>query len=174
MYVNTFTVIDAARPCQPLLNFAFRFVMTQTTGIPDGFGARLREERERLGLTQEALAALCGVKRLAQSQYEKEASFPTVRYLAALAMAGVDLGLVIFGRRLEMSQLSGSERDRIESEAFKRLDDSVKQRPEGRYGPEARHALFQMLRANLTQELVGAKSAVRQGASPVDNCLFEG
>jgi transcriptional regulator with XRE-family HTH domain len=170
VHVNTCAAAIAVYLCQFLFNFIFASVMAQATGIPDGFGARLREERERLGLSQEALASLSGVKRLAQSQYEKEASFPTVRYLAALATAGVDLDLVIFGRRLELSLLSSAERDRIESEAFKRLEDFVQQRPEGRYGPEARHALFQMLRANLTQELVGAKTPVRCGARPVKNC----
>ena len=158
MNVNTCTVIIPARLCQPL--FTFASVMTQTTGIPDGFGARLREERERLGLSQEALAALGGVKRLTQSQYEKGASFPTVRYLAALDKVGVDLELVIFGRRLELSLLSSVERDRIESEALKRLDDFVQQRPERKYGPEARHAMFQLLRENLTQELVNEKASV--------------
>jgi len=50
-----------------------------TLTIPDGFGQRLRDERERLQLSQAALAEVAGIKRLAQSQYEKETSSPSVR-----------------------------------------------------------------------------------------------
>jgi len=62
-------------------------------------GERLKEERERLGLTQTACGEAGGVKKLAQIQYEKGASFPTARYLAEAAAAGVDVLYVITGSR---------------------------------------------------------------------------
>lgn len=129
--------------------------MRQTLTIPDGFGTRLREERSRLGLSQTALAAIGCVKRLTQSQYEKETSSPSVRYLAAVASAGIDLDYALFGRRRDANSLSQVERCSIERQAFDRLEVFVRQQSEGNYGAEGRFALFQLLRANLTQEALG-------------------
>jgi transcriptional regulator with XRE-family HTH domain len=131
--------------------------MPQLLGIPKGFGSRLREERERIGWSQEALAVLGGVKRLAQSQYEKEASSPTVRYLAALASAGIDLEYVLFGGQTRANLLSLTKKNQIESQAFEQLEAFVRQQPVGHYGAEARFALFQMLRANLTQAAIDSR-----------------
>lgn len=133
--------------------------MSQTQTIPDGFGARLREERERLGLSQTALADFGGVKRLAQSQYEKETSSPPVRYLTAIAKSGVDLQYVLFGRRPETDSISPTERCRIESEAFTLLEDFVRQQPDGTMGAEGRFALFQLFRNNLYQQHSGRTPA---------------
>lgn len=131
--------------------------MLQLSGIPVGFGFRLREERVRIGWSQETLAVLGGVKRLAHSQYEKEVSSPTVRYLDALAPAGVNLDYVLFGRKSEADVLSQAEKNQIESEAFEQLEAFVRNQPGGHYGAEARFALFQMLRANLTQVAVRSR-----------------
>ena len=65
----------------------------------DNFPARLREERERLGLNQEALAEMGGVKKLAQHKYEKGENSPTVAYLQAVAAAGVDVVYALTGMR---------------------------------------------------------------------------
>ncbi|GIX37999.1 MAG: transcriptional regulator [Silanimonas sp.] len=62
-------------------------------------GRRLKEERERLGLTQIDLAALCGVGRLAQGNYESGARHPDAVYLSRAATAGVDVLYVLTGRR---------------------------------------------------------------------------
>jgi len=129
--------------------------MRQILTIPDGFGARLREERERLGLSQTALAEIGGVKRLTQSQYEKETSSPSVRYLNAIASADIDVEYALFGRRPEANALPLAERSRIERLAFEQLEDFVRQQSNGSYGAEGRFALFQLLRANLTQEAFG-------------------
>jgi transcriptional regulator with XRE-family HTH domain len=42
----------------------------------DGFGARLREAREEIGLSQKELAAAGGVTRYTQVGYENEATDP--------------------------------------------------------------------------------------------------
>jgi transcriptional regulator with XRE-family HTH domain len=55
------------------------------------FGARLREERERLRLSQVELASTCGVGRTTQHIYESGVRAPDVRYLLLAASAGVDL-----------------------------------------------------------------------------------
>lgn len=62
-------------------------------------GERLREERERLGLSQTACGEIGGVKKLSQLGYEKGSSFPTAAYLAALANAGADVLYILTGHR---------------------------------------------------------------------------
>ncbi|MEW6463774.1 MAG: helix-turn-helix transcriptional regulator [Pseudomonadota bacterium] len=62
------------------------------------FGDRLRMERERLGLSQEALGEIGGVKKLAQINYEKGKRHPDAEYLAAVALAGVDVLFLITGQ----------------------------------------------------------------------------
>lgn len=65
----------------------------------DTFGDRLRMERERLCLSQEALGEIGGVKKLAQINYEKGKRHPDAEYLAAVAAAGVDVLYVLTGQR---------------------------------------------------------------------------
>jgi len=63
------------------------------------FGSRLREERIRLGLTQEALGKIGGVRKQAQLHYEKDERKPDSDYLAAVAEAGVDILYLVTGER---------------------------------------------------------------------------
>ncbi|WP_134163314.1 helix-turn-helix domain-containing protein [Pseudomonas citronellolis] len=65
----------------------------------NSFGDRLRLERERLGLSQEALGEIGGVKKLAQINYEKGKRHPDSEYLAAIAGAGVDVLYLLTGQR---------------------------------------------------------------------------
>lgn len=62
-------------------------------------GERLREERERLGLVQAALAERCGVKKNAQSNYERGDRSPDAEFLYMASGAGVDVLYVITGQR---------------------------------------------------------------------------
>lgn len=64
-------------------------------------GERLKEERVRLGLNQTDFAELAGVRKNAQSNYEKDERAPDARYLAAVAAAGVDVLYVVTGMRAE-------------------------------------------------------------------------
>jgi transcriptional regulator with XRE-family HTH domain len=65
--------------------------------------ARLKEERVRLGLTQEELALLGGIKVNAQSVYERGARTPNAKYLSNVDKAGVDVLYVITGKRTPSS-----------------------------------------------------------------------
>ncbi|MGE8323821.1 MAG: helix-turn-helix domain-containing protein [Pseudomonas sp.] len=56
----------------------------------NGFGPRLRNERERLGMTQRAFGEIGGVEPNAQGKYESGLRAPRIDYLAALAAKGVD------------------------------------------------------------------------------------
>jgi len=62
-------------------------------------GERLREERNRLALTQTALGAIGGVLVQAQRLYEQGKRKPDSDYLSAVAAAGVDILSVITGRK---------------------------------------------------------------------------
>lgn len=62
-------------------------------------GERLREERQRLGLSQDDFAARGGVQRRAQINYEKDERLPDAGYLAAIGHAGVDVLYVVMGIR---------------------------------------------------------------------------
>ena len=62
-------------------------------------GKRLREERERLGFSQEAFGALGGVQKRAQINYEKGERHPDSAYLAAIAAAGADVLYILTGQR---------------------------------------------------------------------------
>ena len=66
-----------------------------------GIGARLREERDRLGMNQEGFGLLGGVRKQAQLLYEKDERKPDSDYLAAVAEAGVDVLYVDTAGRLQ-------------------------------------------------------------------------
>lgn len=73
-------------------------------------GDRLRSERERLKLSQAALAEYGGVKPLTQHSYEKGSSYPNADYLARVNDLGIDAMYVITGARAKPAQaLPGSE-----------------------------------------------------------------
>lgn len=63
------------------------------------FGARLAEERKRLGLRQSEFAALVGTDVPKQSLYENDRRELRADYLARLAHAGIDVGYVLTGER---------------------------------------------------------------------------
>lgn len=63
----------------------------------DEIGKRLKEERERLGMTQAGFAAACGVKKTAQFTYESGARSPDARYLVEAGKINVDVRYVLTG-----------------------------------------------------------------------------
>lgn len=64
-------------------------------------GTRLREERDRLQLTQDELADRLGVSSGAQSNYERGNRSPDAEYLAAFVAAGADPLYLLQGVRTE-------------------------------------------------------------------------
>lgn len=65
---------------------------------------RLREERERLGLTQEAFGTAGGVLKRAVINYEKGERFPDVSFLAGVAAVGADVLYIVTGKRGSASE----------------------------------------------------------------------
>lgn len=64
-----------------------------------GFGKRLKEERERLEMSQIQFAQLCGVGRTAQFNYEREEREPSYTYMDMAEKLGVDALYVFTGTR---------------------------------------------------------------------------
>jgi transcriptional regulator with XRE-family HTH domain len=62
-------------------------------------GARLREERERQGITQQSLAERFAVQRQAVVLYESGERAPVADQLAVLDQQGGDVTYVVTGRR---------------------------------------------------------------------------
>ena len=63
----------------------------------NSFGERLKKERLRLGLTQEELATIAGMKPLAILNYEKNKSSPALKTLYAFEKEGMNLPYLVLG-----------------------------------------------------------------------------
>lgn len=89
-------------------------VVTKKMLIADRVGERLREERERLGLSQTDFGVLLGVSRGTQKNYELGSSSLDLRYVTALEEKGVDAGYVLTGKRsTPLGQLFTSTEERL-------------------------------------------------------------
>lgn len=69
------------------------------------FGARLKDERERMGRSQHAFGELGGVGKLAQLNYEKGVRVPSVDYLWRLGEHGVDVAYLLTGERAKSEDI---------------------------------------------------------------------
>ncbi|OAX88918.1 transcriptional regulator [Xanthomonas nasturtii] len=65
-------------------------------------GKRLKEERKRLGLTQDEMAVQLGLTRYAQLNFEKDINLPGGAYLLAALSRGVDVMYVLSGHRAQL------------------------------------------------------------------------
>lgn len=72
-------------------------------------GARLKEERQRLGWTQPAMADAGGVSKNSQIAYEQDGTEMKVSYLTGIAENGVDVMYVLSGKRVAAVGLSETE-----------------------------------------------------------------
>lgn len=63
-------------------------------------GDRLKEERLRLGFNQADFAAVGGVAKTSQFNYEKGDRSPDAVYLAKVLQAGADVLYIVSGRRV--------------------------------------------------------------------------
>lgn len=128
---------------------------SRADGIPAGFGERLKEERKRLGLTQAEMADIGGIGRIAQVQYEAEATAPTTRYLSAIGAAGVNLGYLVLGVKLDSGALTAEQEDRVETRAFDWIEKIAEAQADKRLSAETRRFLYQIIRGVLVQIEMG-------------------
>lgn len=142
-------------------------VQKSTNAVIAGFGARLRDERKRLGLSQAQLAQAGGVLRLAQGQYESEQRLPRVDYLCSINAAGIDLGFVLWGRRLS-GLLPSAEMRKVEQRAFELVDEYVKASGSQPMGAESRFLLFDLIRSQLVNAVSAGLRLEEVAALPRD------
>ncbi|WP_232434725.1 helix-turn-helix domain-containing protein [Burkholderia ubonensis] len=65
------------------------------------FSRRLKEERKHRGINQAAFAALGGITKDTQLNYENGSRRPDSAYLEAIAAYGVDVAYLLTGRRVD-------------------------------------------------------------------------
>lgn len=76
-------------------------------------GGRLRHERRRVGLTQNALAEQLGIHRLTQMHYESGATEPPTSYIRALRGLGIDDRYVQTGIRSGQNEEQSNVTERL-------------------------------------------------------------
>lgn len=79
----------------------------------DRLGERLRQERRRLGLTQEDLANSTGIHRRTQANYELGKTAPDMSYFQALRRVGLDATYVQTGTKSSPSDDQSSATERL-------------------------------------------------------------
>ena len=88
-------------------------------------GKRLREERERLGMSQPAFAAVVGTTKQTLFSWETGKTAPDGFQLAAFATAGADVLYILTGRR-EAEALSTEEKLLVER--YRAADEATRYR----------------------------------------------
>jgi transcriptional regulator with XRE-family HTH domain len=91
----------------------------------------LRDERLRIGLSQDEFATVGGVARRSQSAYESDERAPDAAYLLAVREIGVDIGYVLTGERFATGEAApeAGARDADEAEVlamYRQLNDTGK------------------------------------------------
>lgn len=87
---------------------------------------RLREERERLGLTQPAFAEAAGAAKRTLIEWEKGSTSPNAVQMSALSAIGVDVLYVLTGRHADsnrtlMSDFGDGKPSLIDAERLSRI-----------------------------------------------------
>lgn len=93
--------------------------------IAPGIGARLRQARDKTGLSQADFGKLGGVSRGSQVAYENDQTSPTVNYLAALDAAKVDVWYVLTGQPAPETAFDPDDEEMLR--LFRALDPSDQQ-----------------------------------------------
>ncbi|MEP7221542.1 MAG: hypothetical protein ABI673_02615 [Novosphingobium sp.] len=138
-------------------------------------GARLREERSRLGRSQTDFATLAGVKKGTQISWEKDASSPTAQALTAFADAGADVLYIVTGQRFPQipdpdDEIVRDDLDEIRRELITpiRRPDETDEQAEVRTVKKAKICLERMVCAEvapgLLPDLVEQASALLEAA----------
>lgn len=78
-------------------------------------GARLREERESLGETQESIASKLGITSKTWSKYESGKTSPTTMTLVELGLLRFDVGYILTGIKSPISNLTPQESALVEN-----------------------------------------------------------
>jgi transcriptional regulator with XRE-family HTH domain len=88
----------------------------------DKFGARLKEERKTLGLSQHDFGAIGGVAANAQGHYESGERLPKSDYLMAIRRKGVDVLYVLTGERTVLTDEALTNAETLIIHHYRTLD----------------------------------------------------
>lgn len=91
-------------------------------------GKRLKEERERLRLSQTDFAAVGGVGRKSQFNYEEDERKADTAYLEKIAAIGADVRYIITGDRDSPPPLVLKADERVLLDGFWALDEKTRKR----------------------------------------------
>ena len=86
----------------------------------------MREERERLGMTQEELGQIGGVLKRALIRYEKGERMPDAAFLAAIAAAGADVLYILTGER-SSAQPAHDAAEQVLLDSYRRCSSQARQ-----------------------------------------------
>lgn len=81
------------------LDIKYLFTGTREKQTPTTFGSRLKEERERLGYTQEKAAEIACVRRETWSKYESDKVDPGSKVLQRFGEHGADVLYILTGKK---------------------------------------------------------------------------
>lgn len=91
-------------------------------------GKRLKEEREKLGLSQTDFAAIGGVGRKSQFNYEENERKADTAYLEKIAGIGADVRYIITGDRKGQPPLVLTADEQVLLNGFRALDEKTRKR----------------------------------------------
>jgi transcriptional regulator with XRE-family HTH domain len=92
-------------------------------------GNRLKEERARLGITQEKMALAGGVQKRAQARYESGERCPDGHYLARVAELGADVNYILTGVPITQAKQGDNGKGNFDEEDVRMLN-MIKRLPE--------------------------------------------
>ncbi|OVZ75021.1 helix-turn-helix domain-containing protein [Yersinia kristensenii] len=88
-------------------------------------GARLREEREKTGESQEAMATNFGVSTRTWGKYERGETMPDATTLALLdTQYGIDVMYILTGKHTPLDSISTEEQKLVEN--YRAMDEAAK------------------------------------------------
>lgn len=87
-------------------------------------GARLREERERLGFNQEEFGQLAGVSLRAEQDWERGVSSVRADFLSIAVAHRVDVLYVLTGQRMQPVDSTLTSEERALLDNYKNLDEA--------------------------------------------------
>lgn len=88
-------------------------------------GERIKEERERLGMTIPVFAEAAGAKKNTVIDWQKDVSSPPAAKLAELAQVGVDVLYVITGQRAVVIEQNPRERALLDNYRHSKEEDKA-------------------------------------------------
>lgn len=89
-------------------------------------GARLREERERLGFSQSAFGQLAGVSLRTEQDWERGVSSVRADFLSIAAAHGVDVLYVLTGQRMQPVESTLTPEERALLDNYQHSDEEAR------------------------------------------------